>query len=94
MPKSILGLYTTTYSPSCSPHSRERYEQSLLHHHHQVADTSDPQALYGLKPEGHHGVQQWRGRQPYETFRSKYGPQYTIPKAKLGHVSLGEMGRV
>lgn len=49
--------------------------------------------MYGLKPDGHHGVQQWRGRQPYETFRSKYGPQYSIPKAKLGAISLGEMGR-
>jgi hypothetical protein len=36
--------------------------------------------MYGLKSEGTFGVQQWRRRQPYETFKSKYGPRYATRK--------------
>jgi hypothetical protein len=32
--------------------------------------------MYGLKSSGHHGVQQWRARQPYKSFKSQYGPRY------------------
>lgn len=33
------------------------------------------QALYGLKSEKVYGVQQFRQRVPYETFKSQYGPK-------------------
>lgn len=34
--------------------------------------------MYGLKSSGHHGVQQWRARQPYKSFKSQYGPRYAL----------------
>jgi len=43
------------------------------------ADTIE-QDLYGLKSSGHHGVQQWRARQPYKSFKSQYGPRYALRK--------------
>ena len=36
--------------------------------------------MYGLKSSGHHGVQQWRARQPYKSFKSQYGPRYAPRK--------------
>ncbi|KAL1587817.1 hypothetical protein WHR41_03475 [Cladosporium halotolerans] len=52
------------------------------------------QAQYGLKSEGRHGVQQWRARVPYESFKSQYGPNYSIPKVKLGRFTPAALTRM
>ncbi|KAM0713875.1 hypothetical protein Q7P37_010837 [Cladosporium fusiforme] len=51
-------------------------------------------AMYGLKSEGHHGVQQWRARVPYGSFKSQHGPNYSIPKVKLGQYTVGSLARM
>ena len=43
-------------------------------HRNPRADTIE-QDMYGLKSSGHHGVQQWRARQGYKSFKSQYGPR-------------------
>ncbi|KAM0691103.1 hypothetical protein Q7P36_009874 [Cladosporium allicinum] len=56
--------------------------------------TLSQKALYGLKSEKVYGVQQFRQRVPYETFKSQYGPNYSIPKAKLGHMTPAALLRM
>ncbi|GAB7333132.1 hypothetical protein MBLNU13_g04798t1 [Cladosporium sp. NU13] len=56
--------------------------------------TLPQQDMYGLKSSGHHGVQQWRARQPYKSFKSQYGPSYQIPKLKLGQYTPGALLRM
>ena len=71
----------------CSPHSPSRYATVHIHEKRPQdfpcadADTIE-QDMYGLKSSGHHGVQQWRARQPYKSFKSQYGPRYAPRKTQ------------
>ncbi|KAM0711285.1 hypothetical protein Q7P35_002025 [Cladosporium inversicolor] len=75
------------------PASTRRPSPIELSHRNPRADTIE-QELYGLKSSGHHGVQQWRARQPYKSFKSQYGPSYNIPKVKLGQYTPGALLRM
>ncbi|GAB7352915.1 hypothetical protein MBLNU459_g3501t2 [Dothideomycetes sp. NU459] len=46
------------------------------------------QAGFGTKFEGHHGMQPWAVLPNYDTYKSKYGPDYKIPSHFHG-ISFG-----
>ncbi|QIX02504.1 hypothetical protein AMS68_008021 [Peltaster fructicola] len=49
---------------------------------------------YGLQSAGTKGVQPWAMRQPYQQFRSRYGPNVKQAKYKLGQYDVSYLRRI
>lgn len=50
----------------------------MRHQRHRQTDLVPSQAAFGTSHDGHHGMQPWKQLPKYDTYKSKFGPNYKI----------------